>query len=375
MRWNSWLSRWLVSLVLLGLLWLIETACSQSNVTLRVVAANLTSGNNQRYETPGLNILQGLRPDIVALQEFNYASTGSAGLNTPAAFREMLDRTFGPDFVYYREAGYNIPNGIISRYPMIASGSWVDSDAGVNDRGFAWARIDVPGTNDLYVVSVHLKASNSGSDVTRRAAQAAELRALIATNFPADAWIVLAGDFNIYSEDEPAVATLRTFVSDTPVPTDLHGNPNTNQGRNRRYDRVLVSFPLTNSLTPVVLPSHTLADGLVFVSTNYAPLSDVPPVQFGDSIVSGMQHLAVVKDFKFTLEAGSLVPPPTLALSEAGVLRWRGLSNVTYTVQMTTNFAFKNWLTLGTATSTGTELFFTNAPSTEAQRFYRVIYP
>ncbi len=375
MRWNSRRSRWPVSLLLLGLLWLVETACSQSNVTLRVVAANLTSGNNQRYETPGLNILQGLRPDIVALQEFNYASTGSAGLNTPAAFREMLDRAFGTNFGYFREAGYNIPNGIISRYPMIASGSWLDSDTGVNDRGFAWARIDVPGTNDLYVISVHLKASNSSSDASRRAAQAAELRALISTNFPVNAWIIVAGDFNIHAETENAVSTLGSFLSDAPVPTDLHGNPNTNQGRNRRYDRVLVSFPLTNSVTPVVLPSHTLANGLVFVSTNYAPLSDVPPVQFGDSTVSGMQHLAVVKDFRITLEAGSFVPPPTLALSEAGVLHWQGMSNVTYTVQMTTNLSFTNWLTLGTATSTGTNLSFTNAPSTEVQRFYRVIYP
>src|SRR5687768_284996 len=117
--------------VLLSALFLSGQAHGQSNVIIRVMAANLTSGDFQRYETPGLNIFKGLKPDIVALQEFNYASTGGAGLNTPAAFREMLDTAFGTNFLYFRETGYSLPNGIISRYPMIASGSWVDSDAGV----------------------------------------------------------------------------------------------------------------------------------------------------------------------------------------------------------------------------------------------------
>lgn len=376
MRLNFKVTRWVANLVLPGILWFSAAAYSQSNLTLRVVAANLTSGNNQRYETPGLNILQGLKPDIVAIQEFNYASTGGAGLNTPAAFREMLDRAFGTNFGYFREAGYNIPNGIISRYPMIASGSWLDSDTGVNDRGFAWARIDVPGTNDLYVISVHLKASSSSSDASRRAAQAAELRALISTNFPLNAWIIVAGDFNIHAQTEIAVSTLGSFLSDAPVPTDLNGNPNTNQGRNRRYDRVLVSFSLTNLLTPVVMPSHTLTNGLVFVSTNYTPLSEVAPVQFGDSTVSGMQHLAVVKDFKIALQDTNLfVPPPVLALSSDGVLHWQGLRNVTYTVQAKTNLLTANWLTLGTATSTGTNVSFTNSISSEVQQYFRVIYP
>src|SRR5439155_6587291 len=123
---------------------------AQSNVLVRVMAANLTTGTNQRYETPGLDILKGLAPDVVAIQEFNYASTSSNGINTVAAFREMLDTTFGTNFVYFRESGYNIPNGVISRYPIIASGSW--DDPSVSDRGFAWAQIDLPGTNDLYVV-------------------------------------------------------------------------------------------------------------------------------------------------------------------------------------------------------------------------------
>ncbi|MEJ0089365.1 MAG: hypothetical protein WDM80_06420 [Limisphaerales bacterium] len=64
----------------------------------------------------------------------------------------MVDIGFGTNFFYYREPISGIPNGIISRYPMINSGYWVDTL--VANRGFAWAQIDLPGTNDLYVVSV-----------------------------------------------------------------------------------------------------------------------------------------------------------------------------------------------------------------------------
>jgi endonuclease/exonuclease/phosphatase family metal-dependent hydrolase len=375
MAFRSMILRCAGSGVLLGACFFLCDARAEGNITLRLMAANLTSGNYQRYETPGLNILQGLKPDIVAIQEFNYASPGSAGINTPAAIREMLDTAFETNFVYFRESGYNIPNGIISRYPILASGSWVDSDVGVNDRGFAWARIDVPGTNDLYVVSVHLKASSSGSDIARRAAEVLELKALIRTNFPANAWTVVAGDFNIYSENEEAVAHLGSFLSDTQVPADLNGGTNTNRGRSERYDRVWLSFSLTNSLVPLVMPSHTLAGGLVFVSTNYAPLSEVSPVQFGDSTVAGMQHMAVIKEIEITLPVTNLaVPTPLLAMPTVGVLRWEGISNVSYTVQANSNLLSENWFTLGTAVSANTNFIFTDSLTGEVRRFYRVLY-
>src|ERR1044071_6654857 len=143
--------------VLVGAFFFSTPLHAQSNITFRVMAANLTSGNNMRYEQPGLNLLQGLKPDVVALQEFNVSN--QFGINTTAALSNMVATTFGTNFVFFRETGYAIPNGIISRYPFLSSGSWIDSDTGVNDRGFAWARIDLPGTNDLYVISVNLKAS------------------------------------------------------------------------------------------------------------------------------------------------------------------------------------------------------------------------
>src|SRR3954463_13378108 len=92
----------------------LSSAFAQSNLTLRVMSANL-NGNIQNYQPFALRIFQGLKPDVVAIQEFNYNSTNGLGNNTPAAFREMLDTAFGTNFTYMRETGsYNIPNGVIS---------------------------------------------------------------------------------------------------------------------------------------------------------------------------------------------------------------------------------------------------------------------
>lgn len=345
---------------------------AQSNVIIRVLASNLTSGSNQRYETPGLNILRGLKPDIVALQEFNVSN--SFGLNTPAAVSNMVATTFGTNFSYFRETGYAIPNGIISRYPIRASGSWLDSDPNINDRGFAWARIDLPGTNDLYVVSVHLKASSGANNATRRAAQAAEIKTLINANFPTNAWVIVAGDMNLYSEAEGAITTFKTFLSDDAVPVDQNNNPNTNTGRNSRYDRVLPSFSLTNLLVPVALPTRTFANGLVFDSRVYTPLTDVPPVLATDSAATQMQHMAVVKDFQITLAATNPPPAPPLLtdfLFSGAQFQFvlTGTVGANYIVQAATDLGASNWVSL--RTNVAPFLFVETNALSSPQRFYR----
>jgi len=268
-----------------------------TNLTFRVMAANLTSGNYQRYETPGTNMLVALKPDVVAIQEFKFASGTGYGTDTPAAMREMVDLCFGTNFSYYREpynAGGDIPNGIISRWPIVASGSW-DSPQ-VPNRGFAWAQIRPPGTNDLYVVSVHLHTATAGS----RAIEAGVIKSNILYFFPANARVIVAGDFNTDSRSEAAVSTFKSFLSDQPIPTDQSGNANTSAPRSRPYDYLLPSFSLTNTLAPVVIGSRTFANGLVFDSRVYSPLSEIPPVQAADSGASNMQHMGVVKDFRLT---------------------------------------------------------------------------
>ena len=251
------------------------------------MAANL-NGNTQSYQPFALRIFQGLKPDVVAIQEFNY------GGNTAVDFRALLDTAFGTNFSYYREpsSSYSIPNGIISRYPIVAAGSWDDST--IADRGFAWAQLRLPGTNDLYVVSVHLYGTGSTSD---RNAEATAIKSLVEANFPPGAWIVVAGDFNTDTRSESALTTFKTFLSDNPVPMDAEsgGDPDTNEPRNKPYDYVLPSFSFAALLTNTVLPSHSFPNGLVFDSRLYTPLSDVAPVLTSDS--GNAQHMAVLKDF------------------------------------------------------------------------------
>ncbi len=70
----------------------------QTNATVRVMAANLTSGTGQSYEAAGIRIFQGLKPDVVAIQEFKYNSSTS-----DAQLRQLVDTAFGTNFFYYRE--------------------------------------------------------------------------------------------------------------------------------------------------------------------------------------------------------------------------------------------------------------------------------
>jgi hypothetical protein len=71
------------------------------------------------------------------------------------------------------------------------------------------------------------------------------------------------------------------------------------------------------------------------------------------------------------------VPTPTLSLSVSNstqVLRWIGLTNVTYAVQGTTNLITKVWSTLGLISATQTNFAFTNWYAGPMQ-FYRVTVP
>jgi endonuclease/exonuclease/phosphatase family metal-dependent hydrolase len=340
-----------------------RTILAPTNTVVRVMAANVTGGA-QQYEDFAIRIFQGLKPDIIAIQEFNYLS------ETPAQMRSFVDAAFGTNFYYFRENStlYQIPNGIISRYPFKATNQW--TDAQVANRGFAWAQIDLPGPNDLYVVSVHLKASSGDASV--RAAQATALKSLIQSNFPANAWIVLAGDMNLYSYAEAAMTTFRTFLSATPVPADQTGNTNTNNGRNEPYDQVLTSPTFTTNLTPVVIGAQSFPNGFVFDSRLFTPLSAVAPVQSADSGLA--QHMAVMKDFRInhTLTNTVEVPRPVLVQSKTNFIRWAAVPGISYTVERSVNLT--NWQVATQFTALTTNLTFTNLLSTNAYRFYRVSY-
>ncbi len=301
------------------------TLQAQSNLNLRVMAANL-NGNSQKYEPFAIRIFQGLKPDVIAIQEFNYTSTNGVDANNAAAFREMVDLAFGTNFVYFRENYSGIPNGVISRYPIDASGSWPDPVQTQPNRGFAWAKIALPGTNFLYVVSVHLLTSGD------RTAEAVALKTNMVANFPPNAWVIVAGDFNASSRTEGSITTFNGYLSDYPVPVDNVGNSFTSGNRNAWHDFVLPSLTLTNIETATVLPSHSFPSGLVFDSHVYTPLSDVPPVLLPDS--TNAQHMAVMKDFLIPVSGTVTTNAPAITTQPASQTNSVG-ANVTFSVSAT----------------------------------------
>lgn len=329
------------------------------------MAANLT-GNSQKYDASGIRIFQGLRPDIVAIQEFNYAG------NSAAEIRQFVTTAFGPDFFHFREAGAQIPNGIISRWPIVASGEWPDPQ--VSNRDFVWARLDLPGPDDLYVVSVHLHSSG-GANSRRLEAEAVKTR--VTANFPAGAYVIVAGDLNVDSRSEAALDVFKTFLVDNPVPTDQAGDPDTNNPRSKPYDYILSSANWRTNHVPLVLGAGTAAErrftnGLVFDSRVFAPLPLVAPVQAADS--ANAQHMAVLKDFRLqaTLTNWVELTPPTLAF-DGTQLRWHSPPGLTWRIQTGTNFL--DWTDLATASAMSTNYAFSLTATPGVTALLRVVYP
>ena len=267
--------------------------------SLLVMSANLTSGRYQQYEAPGVRLFQGLRPDVVAVQEF----TPAAGTR-----RAFVDAAFGTGFAFHveSEASDNIPNGIISRWPIVGSGEW--TDLAVPNRDFAWATVALPGGHRLHVVSLHLYASGSPR---QRAEQGQSVVAYARRQFPAGDFIVVAGDLNAKERGEPVLAALGELVSDAHQPVDPQGDPDTNVARSKPLDYVLPDPKLDALHRPLSLLGRDFPAGLVFDSRQWP---EPPwPVRSEDSGVSGMQHLPVLKLFALPAEVnlnGAVTPAP-----------------------------------------------------------------
>lgn len=274
-------------------LWAEETPA----LRLRIASANLTSGDKQSYDPGhGIRIFQAAKPDIIAIQEMNYKN------NSPEAMREFVNESFGPNFYYYRESSdtkkYKIPNGIISKYPIVESGSW--ESPLMPDRGFAWAKIKLPNGESLWVVSVHL----SSKSATNRKIEAEAIVKKIKETVPKEAYLVIGGDFNTKSNSEYCLQEFKSVTNEEHTPVDSDGKATTNANRSKRYDWVLASPSLDRHHVPVELEVAgaatnqkplTFPEGLVFDTRKLSPLP--PPAKPEDSGAKNMQHMLVIKDF------------------------------------------------------------------------------
>ncbi len=292
--------REIAALVLIVLISALHVSVLEASQTITIMAANLTTGNFQSYEEQGIRLFQGLQPDIVLIQEFNYRM---------GSLRDLVETAFGSEYDFMVEPGsHAIPTGIISRFPIIDSGSWNDSE--VPDRNFSWAIIDIPGDTPLQCVSVHFKGGSG--DSARRTAQAQTLMSYIDMYFDANAYTVIGGDLNTWSASENALTVIADgFEVHSHIPVDQLGNRNTNEPRNRPYDWVIPDASLDALHVPLVIGTNTFENGMVFDSYVYTPLEEVPPIQYGDSHDNSMQHMPVMKAFHIPLSTPTPSPVPT----------------------------------------------------------------
>lgn len=276
---------------------------------IRAMTANISSGGKQSYDNgEGIRIFQGLKPDVVMIQEFNYKSNSEKDLS------EMILTAFSDAFSFYRESESTdqIPNGIISRFPILKSGEW--SDRSMPNRDFAWAQMDLPGDRELWAISVHLHSK----DVIKRKNESADLVALIKA-LPEKDYVLLGGDFNIAKRDDNVIQTLAEVVSERAAPTDSKGRTTTNMNNAKNYDWILNDAELAPYQVPVKFKAaaeeaeveleNVYPNGLVFDSTTFPRLDRVQPILPTDSRAQGMQHLAVVKDYAVPAPAPAVVKP------------------------------------------------------------------
>jgi endonuclease/exonuclease/phosphatase family metal-dependent hydrolase len=165
---------------------------------LRVLTLNAHQGFNaaRRHAIlPRLReALRSTRADLVFLQEIGVAR----GTGVPAVQYEILADTVWPQHAYGRNAvasGGHHGNALLSKHPIA---SWRNIDVSprrAEARGMLHCTLGCPGLAELHAVCVHLSLRES-----QRRRQVGRLLALVTQEIPRTAPLVVAGDFNDWSE-------------------------------------------------------------------------------------------------------------------------------------------------------------------------------
>ena len=184
--------------------------------TLHVVTFNIHKGFSpfkRRLTVHGLrDFLHGVGADLVFLQEVQglHARHARSHADWPHQPQyEFFADSLWSDYAYGRNAVYDEGhhgNAILSRFPIA---KWDNEDVSVSAyerRGLLHCEVEVPGwSSRLHCINVHL-----GLFAAWRHAQVRRLRARIEALVPADAPLVIAGDFNDWTRraGEPLVREL-----------------------------------------------------------------------------------------------------------------------------------------------------------------------
>jgi endonuclease/exonuclease/phosphatase family metal-dependent hydrolase len=316
-----------------------------------------------------------LQPDIIVLNEIPNSLRGEMTNWMKAFFQGYnLAVTSGTDGA--------LRSGVISRFSIIRSNSWLDGASLTNfgyegsfTRDLFEAVIAVPNfTQPLHVFTTHLK-SGQGTDESAR--RAAECRAI--SNYFANSFLttnaahpyLLTGDMNEDIARPPSSnpKSIQTLIS---APTGLqltmpinpysnneltHSIQSTN-GLSHRYDYIL----------PCGMLVSNIASSEVF-RTDLLP-APAPPLQTNDDVIAS-DHLPVLMVFNNPYSSlSSIFRFTSVALSnQTLVLQWQSAAGHSYALQSSSNLV--NWTMLVTnLTSSNTTLSFTTNIS-GPHRFFR----
>jgi endonuclease/exonuclease/phosphatase family metal-dependent hydrolase len=353
-----------------------------SYLTYNVHGNGLTNWSTNLWHVQAIGRqMQYLNPDIITFNEIPVTNNCTA---------QMTDfvTAFRPGYYLVTNSADDgsIRSVILSRYPIVASRSWLHgaelapfgytnaSPAPYFTRDLFEAQISVPGfPRPLHVFVVHLKSGQDANSVSKRAAEAGAVSNFFATVYlPAngDEPYVLSGDMN---EDIlwPSVSqpqSLRRLVS---PPTGLHLptplNPftgseatwsiqNTNIGPTVRYDYILPCTALFSNIT----------GGQVFRTDLLNP---VPANLYGNDDRTASDHLPVFMAFANPFNG----PFRLLSVGMTNhivSLTWESQTNRSYRIEVSSNLI--TWTPLASnLVATGAHVTFsTNAAA--APRFFRV---
>ena len=320
--------------------------------------------------------MQYLNPDIITFNEIPVTNNCTA---------QMMDfvTAFRPGYYLVTNSmddGY-IRSVILSRYPIVASTSWLHgSDLtpyGYTGSGFTRdlfeAQISVPGfPQPLHVFAVHLKSAQDADSSAKRAAEAGAVSNFFATVYlPANGQqpYVLSGDMN---EDilRPPVSNPQSIQRLISAPTGLQlttaVNPLTGSERTwsiQDADGLTVRY---DYILPCTMLFSNLVGGQVFRTDLLYP---VPPNLYSNDNIIASDHLPV-----FMVFANPFNTP--FRLLSIGVtnqlvsLTWESTSNRQYHVEISSNLMA--WTPLATnLAATGADFTFTtNVPGDV--KFFRV---
>jgi endonuclease/exonuclease/phosphatase family metal-dependent hydrolase len=183
-----------------------ETAATR--ITLHILTMNMHMGFgffNRRFILPELrDAVRHVSADVVFLQEVNGEQQNHAqkvkGWPTTSQY-EFLADSMWTDFAYGRNAVYphgHHGNALLSKYPIIRHDNRDISILGTEERGLLHCVLQVPAFGEVHAICVHL-----GLKESHRQQQLKLLTDLLA-DLPADAPVIVAGDFNDWRQKADA---------------------------------------------------------------------------------------------------------------------------------------------------------------------------